>query len=98
MGSISTRTRWPHRSPMEGRFLGAAAEWLEKRGLVVHFFTATPEAAIRLIQNGIAFVLTLESDEKSHAVAVVGLDESKGTLLIHDPGGSARRVLCSRAC
>ena len=63
----------------------AAAEWLEKRGLVVRFFAATPEVATLLIQNGIAFVLTLEADEKAHAVAAVGLDESAGTLLIHDP-------------
>jgi len=63
----------------------AAAEWLEKRGLVARFFAATPEVATRLIQNGIAFVLSLEEDENSHVVAVVGMDESAGTLVVHDP-------------
>jgi tetratricopeptide (TPR) repeat protein len=62
-----------------------ADEWLEKRGLVVRFFMATPQVATRLIQNGIAFVLSLEADDNSHAVAVVGMDESAGTLVIHDP-------------
>jgi len=63
----------------------AAAEWLEKRGLTVRFFTVEPDVASRLIKNGIAFVLTLEADANAHAVAVVGLDEAAGTLIIHDP-------------
>jgi cellulose synthase operon protein C len=63
----------------------AAAEWLEKRGLTVRFFAVEPEVASRLIKNGIAFVVTLEADASSHAVAVVGLDEAAGTLIIHDP-------------
>jgi len=63
----------------------AAADWLEKRGLVVRFFLVTPEIAQRLIRNAIAFVMTLEADASAHAVAVVGLDEAAGTLLIHDP-------------
>jgi cellulose synthase operon protein C len=63
----------------------AAAEWLEKKGLVVRFFGVTPELASRLIKNGIAFVVTLEADANAHAVAVVGLDEAAGTLIIHDP-------------
>jgi len=63
----------------------AAAEWLIKRGLEVRFFVVTPDVAVRLIKNGIAFVMTLETDGNSHAVAVVGLDEAAGTLLVHDP-------------
>lgn len=63
----------------------AAAEWLEKRGLVARFFSVTPEIAAKLIQNGIAFVMTLEEDFSAHAVAAVGLDEAAGTLIIHDP-------------
>jgi len=63
----------------------AAAEWLEKRGFAVRFFRVTPEVARRLIQNGVAFVLSLESDESSHAVAVIGIDEATQTLLVHDP-------------
>jgi tetratricopeptide (TPR) repeat protein len=63
----------------------AAAEWLEKRGLVARFFCVTPEIAAKLIQNGIAFVMTLEGDFSAHAVAAVGLDEAAGTLIIHDP-------------
>lgn len=63
----------------------AAAEWLEKRGLSVRFFGVTPQTAVSLIKNGIAFVLTLEGDDYAHAVAAIGLDVSAGTLLIHDP-------------
>jgi len=63
----------------------AAAEWLEKRGLAVRFFLVTPETAQRLIKHGIAFVMTLEAETSAHAVAVVGLDEAAGTLIIHDP-------------
>lgn len=63
----------------------AAAEWLEKRGLVTRFFAVTPEIAKKLIRNGIAFVITLEGDSSAHAVAAVGLDEAAGTLIIHDP-------------
>ncbi len=63
----------------------AAAEWLEKQGLTVRFFAVTPDTATLLIQNGIGFVLTLERDDNAHAVAVVGLDEAAGTLIVHDP-------------
>jgi len=63
----------------------AAAEWLEKHGFAVRFFTVTPETAARLIRNGLAFVFCLESDEDSHAVAVIGLDEAAETLLVQDP-------------
>jgi tetratricopeptide (TPR) repeat protein len=63
----------------------AAADWLEKRGLEVRFFTVGPELARRLIKNSIAFVMTLEADANAHAVAAVGLDEAAGTLIVHDP-------------
>ena len=63
----------------------AAARWLSGRGLVVRFFAVTPEVAVRLIKQGIAFVLTLVGESDAHAVAVVGLDEAAGTLMIHDP-------------
>jgi len=63
----------------------AAAEWLEKQGYVVRFFVATPEVTTALVKNGFAFVFTLEWDTSAHAVAVVGLDEAAGTILVHDP-------------
>jgi tetratricopeptide (TPR) repeat protein len=63
----------------------AAAEWLEKHGVAVRFFAVTSDTANRLITNGIGFVLTFEGDDNAHAVAVVGLDEGAGTLIIHDP-------------
>ncbi len=63
----------------------AAAEWLQKRGLEVRGFVVTSELASRLIRNGIAFVLSLEADDFGHAVAIVGLDEAAGTLIVHDP-------------
>jgi len=63
-----------------------AADWLRQRGFEVRFFVASPEIARSLIRNGIAFVMTLEFDANAHAVAVVGLDEAAGTLIVHDPG------------
>ncbi|HEX8880455.1 MAG TPA: tetratricopeptide repeat protein, partial [Candidatus Acidoferrum sp.] len=63
----------------------AAAEWLENRGFCVRYFPATPDTARRLVTNGIAFIMTLEGDSSAHAVAVVGIDEAAGTLIVHDP-------------
>jgi tetratricopeptide (TPR) repeat protein len=63
----------------------AAAGWLEKHGFAVRFFAVTSDTATRLITNGIGFVLTFEGDDNAHAVAVTGLDEAAGTLIIHDP-------------
>ena len=63
----------------------AAAEWLEKRGFAVRFFTVNPVTAALLIKHGIGFVFTLEGDDGAHAVAAVGLDEAAGTLIVHDP-------------
>jgi predicted Zn-dependent protease len=63
----------------------AAGEWLEKEGFVVRFFNATPEISARLINAGFPFVVTLEHESGSHAVAMVGLDEAAGTLIVHDP-------------
>jgi predicted Zn-dependent protease len=63
----------------------AAAEWLEANGYVVRFFTATPELTRKLIGAGIPYVLTLEGDHNAHAVAVIGVDDGAGTLLVHDP-------------
>jgi tetratricopeptide (TPR) repeat protein len=68
-----------------GTSFWAAADWLQERGYIFRFFPVTPEIACDLIRNGIAFILGLEGDDFSHAVAVVGLDEAAGTLLIHDP-------------
>jgi len=63
----------------------AAAEWLERMGLVVRFFIVTPEIASQLIKHGIAFTMTAVNDDSAHAVAIVGLDEAEGTLMVHDP-------------
>ena len=63
----------------------AAAAWLQKRGFHVRSFAVTAELASRLIHQRIAFVLLWDAEESGHAVAVVGLDERAGTLLVHDP-------------
>ena len=65
----------------------AAADWLRARGFHVRFFCATPPLATELIQHEVAFVIGLEGEESGHAVAVVGLDQRAGTLLVHDPQG-----------
>lgn len=64
-----------------------AIEWLEKRGLAVRMFCASPAIAAAMVRKGFSFVLSLETDDFSHAVNVVGLDEAAGTLLLHDPSG-----------
>ncbi len=64
---------------------GTAADWLERRGLVVRFFPVTAETAKRLLAHGIGFVLSLITEDFVHAVAAVGIDEGAGTLLLHDP-------------
>ena len=63
----------------------AAAAWLQKRGFHVRSFAVTAELASRLIHQRIAFVQLWDAEEGGHAVAVVGLDERAGTLLVHDP-------------
>jgi tetratricopeptide (TPR) repeat protein len=63
----------------------SATEWLEQHGFVVRSFLVTADLALNLIREGIAFVMSLEGDDMAHAVAVVGLDEAHGTLLVHDP-------------
>ena len=63
----------------------AAAEWLTKHDLAVRFFVVTPETAKKLIKHGIAFTMSSLDDDFAHAVAVVGIDEAAGTLLVHDP-------------
>ena len=68
-----------------GTFEWAAAEWLEKQSFSVRFFPVTRDTATRLIKSGIGFVLLLEGDDNAHAVAVVGMDEGAGTLIVHDP-------------
>lgn len=75
-----------------GTAFWAAADWLEKRGLAVRFFIVTPDAATRLLQSSIPFVLGLEWESSAHAVAVVGLDEAASTLLIHDPNSYRTRA------
>ena len=63
----------------------AAVAWLQKRGFHVRSFAVTAELASRLIHQRIAFVLIWDAEEGGHAVAVVGLDERAGILLVHDP-------------
>jgi predicted Zn-dependent protease len=63
----------------------SATEWLEKRGYAVRMFCATPTVTTALVKAGFSFVLGIETDDFSHAVNVVGLDEAAGTVLLHDP-------------
>ena len=91
--SSALSTMGEHVDPVEmaseitfgGTWDWAAADWLEARGFAIRHFALTQETASRLIDHGIGFVLTLEGDDNAHAVAVVGLDEAAGTLIIHDP-------------
>jgi len=69
-----------------GTYEWSAADWLRERGFHVRFFPVTVEAAKRLIENQVGFVISWEADAAGHAVAAVGFDERAETLLVHDPG------------
>jgi len=62
-----------------------AADWLKSKGYHVRHITVTPELARDLIDNEMPFVLVLETESTSHAVAVIGTDTAAGTLILHDP-------------
>jgi tetratricopeptide (TPR) repeat protein len=64
----------------------AAADWLREKGFHVRFFAATSDIATRLIEAGIGFVVSWDSDESGHAVAITGIDHAAGTVIAHDPG------------
>lgn len=60
--------------------------WAMSQGLVVRDFTLTWDAAVALLDAGLPFMLTTVDADNSHMQAVVGYDEARRTLLIHDPG------------
>jgi tetratricopeptide (TPR) repeat protein len=69
----------------------AATDWLEKRGFAVRMFPATPFVTAALVKAGFSFVLGIETDDFSHAVNVIGIDEATGTVLLHDPSSFRTR-------
>jgi cellulose synthase operon protein C len=69
---------------------GGTAEWrlrslCNERGLAFRGFILDERAARALIARGLPFILTLRDVDSAHAVAVIGMDEAEGTILIHDP-------------
>jgi tetratricopeptide (TPR) repeat protein len=69
-----------------GTYEWAAADWLRENGFHVRFFSATAAVAARLIEEGIGFVVSWDDDQSGHTVAIVGIDQAAGTVIVHDPG------------
>lgn len=72
---------------------GGTATWRWRaycaaHGLVVRGFIADGSSASALVRAGLPFLLMLRGDDTGHAVAVVGLDEAQGALLLSDPSHS----------
>jgi len=59
--------------------------WAEGKGFAVHHFSLGQGEAKALLDLGLPFILIQSSLAQSHAVAVIGYDEARGTLLFHDP-------------
>ncbi|MBX9788619.1 MAG: C39 family peptidase [Pirellulales bacterium] len=60
--------------------------WATSQGLIVRDFTLTWEAVVALVDAGFPFALATVEADSSHVQAIVGYDEARRTLLVHDPG------------
>lgn len=69
-----------------GTALWRVADWLEQQGFGVKPFIADGPLARELLRNDLPFVVMVKSVHMYHAMAAVGLDETAGVLLVHDPG------------
>src|SRR5206468_4211286 len=57
----------------------------EQNGFLTREFSVTWPAAVGLLERGIPFTLTTTEAVEGHLQAAIGLDETRGTLLIRDP-------------
>ncbi len=62
-------------------------KWAEGEGLVARAFIGTKDSIVKLLAAGYPFVFTQHAMANAHALAAVGFDLAKGTLLFHDPSG-----------
>ena len=64
-----------------------ALAWLRNNGYAAKAFLLTGERARSLLRKGVPFVYTFDTGiDNAHATAAVGIDESAGMLIYHDPG------------
>jgi tetratricopeptide (TPR) repeat protein len=61
-------------------------EWAENNGWFVREFRVTDKAAVSLLTGGIPFAISTVEATSAHMQAVVGFDQTRGTLLLRDPG------------
>ena len=59
--------------------------WAQRSGWAVREFTLSWDAAVALIDRGIAFTLSTTETTSAHLQAVIGYDSRKKVLLIRDP-------------
>ncbi len=64
--------------------------WAEENGWETRAFTVTWDAAVALLDRGIAFTLATVEASAAHLQAVVGYDARRRTLLVRDPSIRAR--------
>ena len=60
--------------------------WAEQNGWRVREFSVTYESAVALILKGIPFAISTVEATNAHMQALVGFDQTRGTLLLRDPG------------
>ncbi len=69
----------------DGTPYASERKWAEKSGWVVREFTLNWDAAVALIDRGVAFTLTTTEITNGHLQAVIGYDSRKKVLLVRDP-------------
>ncbi len=60
-------------------------DWVERNGWLVREFRVTWESALALLIQGIPFAITTVEATSAHMQAVMGFDQTRGTLLLRDP-------------
>ncbi|MEJ2156616.1 MAG: hypothetical protein P8X96_14850 [Desulfobacteraceae bacterium] len=69
-----------------GTALWRVMDWLEQRDYKAVPFIADAQIAVRLLENGLPFVICVKTVSQYHAMAAIGVDTAAGVLLVHDPG------------
>ena len=60
-------------------------DWAELNGWLVREFRVTWESVLALLAEGIPFAITTVEAASAHMQAVMGFDQTRGTLLLRDP-------------
>lgn len=65
-------------------------KWAEDQGYVTREFRVTWDVSVALIDADIPFTLTTVEPGSAHLQAVIGYDQTRGTLLVRDPSSSGK--------